>query len=357
MMKLHQLSLVCTIILANISPGFSQDSTAYDNVTDTITIIGVGDIMLGTNFPNAGYLPPNDDFISLMQALFDTLKEADITFGNLEGGFMDDGPVVKKCRDTTKCYAFRTPVKYAACLDSAGFDFMSLANNHAADFGKAGLDTTQKILNKMGIGSAGLKRDPVCTIDRGGIKIGLCAFSPNKGTCDINDLTTARSIVESLEAQVDIVVLSMHAGAEGADYQHVTKARESFYGENRGDVYHFAREMIDAGADVIFGHGPHVTRAIDFYKGRFIIYSMGNFCTYGRFNLRGPNGIAPIVKLWLAKDGELIKARIIPVFQDEELGVRYDMAGRVIQRINYLTRQDIPELDFSIDEQGWILFQ
>ena len=118
----------------------------------------------------------------------------------------------------------------------------------------------------------------------------------------------------------DIVIVSFHGGAEGADFQHVPKTNEMFHGENRGDVYNFAHTMIDNGADVVFGHGPHVTRAIEVYKDRFISYSLGNFCTYGRFNLAGPNGLAPIVKINVDTSGRFLSGRIIPVYQT--------MAGR-----------------------------
>jgi hypothetical protein len=82
--------------------------------------------------------------------------------------------------------------------------------------------------------------------------------------------------------------------------------------------------MIDNGADVVFGHGPHVTRAIEVYKDRFISYSLGNFCTYGRFNLAGPNGIAPIVKLNVDITGKFVSGRIIPVYQPWPGGVKPD---------------------------------
>ena len=74
-------------------------------------------------------------------------------------------------------------------------------------------------------------------------------------------------------------------------------AMRSTWDQNRGSVYRFAHEVVDAGADVVFGHGPHVTRALEFYRDRLICYSLGNFATYRRFNLSGPNGIAPIVKV------------------------------------------------------------
>ena len=102
------------------------------------------------------------------------------------------------------------------------------------------------------------------------------------------------------------------------------RAMEVFHGENRGDVYHFAHTMIDNGADVVFGHGPHVTRAIEVYRDRFISYSMGNFCTYGRINLAGPNGLAPIVKINVDTTGRFLSGRIIPCYQTWPGGVKYD---------------------------------
>ncbi len=337
--------------------GQITDSTLNKiNNSDTITIIAVGDIMLGSNFPSNECLPPNNNCMNLMSPLFETLKNADVTFGNLEGCFLDSGKLVKNCKDTTICYAFRMPNKYADCLDSAGFDLLSLANNHSGDFGIAGRNNTIQLLNSKNIKTAGLTDLKTAIIERNGYKIALCAFSPNKGTCDINDLETARTIIISLKSKCDIVIASFHGGAEGADYQHVPREQEIFYGENRGDVYNFSRVLIDAGADMVFGHGPHITRAIDFYKGKFIIYSLGNFCTYKRFNLKGPNGIAPIIKLWLSPQGDFFKAQIIPVYQGKQIGVRFDSQARVINKIEQLTRQDIPELKFEIDKKGFINF-
>ena len=131
----------------------------------------------------------------------------------------------------------------------------------------------------------------------------------------------------------NIVIVYFHGGAEGADFQNVPKTHEMFHGEDRGDVYNFAHTMIDKGADVVFGTGPHVTRAIEVYKDRFISYSMGNFCTYGRFNLAGPNGIAPIMKINVDKSGKFLSGRIIPVFQSSPGGVRIDSSRRVISKI------------------------
>ena len=137
----------------------------------------------------------------------------------------------------------------------------------------------------------------------------------------------------------------------------VPKKNEIYYGENRGDVYKFAHTMIDNGADVVFGHGPHVTRAIEVYKDRFISYSLGNFCTYGRFNLSGPNGIAPIIKLTVDVSGKFLSGLIIPVFQSWSGGVKIDGNKRVINKINELMSEDFPDSVITVSANGEIIYK
>lgn len=115
--------------------------------------------------------------------------------------------------------------------------------------------------------------------------------------------------------------------------------------------------MIDAGADVVFGHGPHVTRAVEVYKDRFICYSLGNFCTYGRFNLRGPNGIAPVIRLKVNSDGRFIQGKIIPVFQNGTAGVRVDPDRQVIKKLQDLTALDFPDSIIDISDNGEITYK
>ncbi|MGB0932497.1 MAG: MFS transporter, partial [Chitinophagales bacterium] len=157
---------------------------------------------------------------------------------------------------------------------------------------------------ELGIETAGLLTKPTAVFEKNGIKYGFAAFAPNSGTVDVRNITKAKAIVSELAKQSDIVIVSFHGGAEGSKYEHVPHKTEYFYGENRGNVEQFAHAVIDAGADIVFGHGPHVTRAVEVYKERFITYSMGNFATYGRFNLRGPNGIAPLYKLTIDSEGK-----------------------------------------------------
>jgi hypothetical protein len=112
--------------------------------------------------------------------------------------------------------------------------------------------------------------------------------------------------------------------------------------------------LVDAGADVIFGHGPHVTRAIEVYNDRFIAYSLGNFCTYARFNLSGPNGIAPIVKLQVNRDGEFLSGKIFPIKQIGSGMPIIDPQKAAIFKIRELTHIDIPESKIVIDDNGII---
>lgn len=328
---------------------------AIDSLPETFTVIGVGDIMLGTNYPEEKYLPPQDGKLLLADVL-DTLRNADVTFGNLEGTLFDEGGKPKTCRDSTICYVFRTPAKYVDRFVEAGFDVLSLANNHSGDFGAEGRIQTKKNLQAAGIAYAGLAgTDETVIFERSGLIFGMAAFAPNSGTCDIRNIVLAKKIVERLAAEVDVVIVSFHGGAEGPKNQNVTKATETFYGENRGNVYEFAHAVIDAGADIVFGHGPHVTRAVELYKDRFIAYSLGNFCTYGRFNLLGPAGVAPILKLEIDPEGTFLNGNIIPIYQQKTHGPKVDPQKRALKLIQTLTKEDFPDTPLIINADGRII--
>jgi len=336
--------------------GFQIPIQSYTQQPDTtlVSVIGVGDIMMGTSFPSTKYLPPSDTCDFLFAEVKEYLQDADITFGNLEGCFLDNGKVVKKCKDTTLCYAFKTPEKYFNCLIDAGFDVFSLANNHIFDFGERGINRTLELIEQNNTYAAGILERPYEVFERGGVTFGFCAFSPNKGTTLINDYAAAEKIISGLEEISDIIIVSFHGGAEGKNFQNVKCETEMFYGEDRGNVCEFAKMAIDAGADIIFGHGPHVTRAIDLYNDRLIAYSLGNFCTYKRMNLSGPNGVAPILKVYTDGEGKFLKAEIIPVKQYENAGPVYDPMHRAIKIVQKLVIEDFPESALQIDDNGLV---
>lgn len=319
-----------------------------------LLIIGVGDMMLGTNYPSASYLPPNGGK-DLLADVSEIIQTADLAFGNLEGTILDQGGKAKTCNNPDLCYVFRSPETYAQLFADAGFHMLSLANNHSGDFGAEGRKQTKASLDAVNIAYAGLAgTDEYCVVERNGIRYGMAAFAPNVGTCDVRNISRAKEIVKALKEKSDIVIVSFHGGAEGAKHQNVPKATETYYGENRGNVHAFSHAVIDAGADIVFGHGPHVTRAIELYKDRLIAYSLGNFCTYGRFNLSGPAGLAPLLKVFVDAEGRFVKGEIVPTYQMKSHGPKIDSQKRVIKDMIRLTKADFPETPLHIHEDGRI---
>ncbi len=309
-------------------------------------------MMLGTNYPAASYLPPNGGK-GMLKDVEEILRAADVTFGNLEGTIIDKGGTPKRCNNPSACYVFRSPTSYGVHFKNAGFDLLSLANNHSGDFGPEGRRITKQTLKENGIAFAGLAgTDETAIIERNGLKIGFCAFAPNRGTCDVRNLPRAKAIVKSMVDQTDLIIVSFHGGAEGSSHQHVPRRTETYYGENRGNVYAFAHAVVDAGADIVFGHGPHVTRAAELYNDRFIIYSLGNFCTYGRFNLRGAAGIAPLIKLQVNKQGAFVAGEVVPIYQQKTHGPKVDPQKRAVTKLKELTQQDFPETSLIISAEG-----
>ena len=327
-----------------------------------VRLVGVGDIMMGTDFPEAKYLNPDltpgADLSALIgPRLLTILQSADITFGNMEGSLFDGDGEHKPCKNPKTCYVFRSPSFHGELLREMGFDVMSIANNHSGDFREAGRGATMAALARNGIAYAGLdipgaRTATLTTVD--GARVGVLAVSPNWGTVSINDPDRAAGIVRELAAGHDIVLVSFHGGAEGREMTRVPREMEVFYGEDRGDVYGFAHAVIDAGADVVLGHGPHVPRAVEVYRGRFIAYSLGNFWTYGRFNLSDLAGVAPVVDLELARDGRLLKARIHSARQLGWGVPRIDDSGAAARAIAELTAMDFPESTLEFWPDGRI---
>ena len=331
----------------------TKTASAADTVRfrkDTISIVAVGDMMLGSAYPSKAGLPP-DDAKNSFKNVAEYLK-GDVVFGNLEGCFLNDGKSTK-CRDTVgnSCFAFRMPERYAAIYKDAGFNLLSIANNHVGDFGLKGRKRTAALLDSLNIKYAGLLSQPYTILEKDSLKYGFCAFAPNENTVSINNIDSARQLVATLKVQVDILIVSFHGGGEGARFEHVTKANEIFYQENRGNVYAFSHAVIDAGADIVLGHGPHVTRAVEVYKNKFIAYSMGNFCTYGMFNLKGLNGIAPLFNIKLNSKGDFLYADVTSVKQDKIHRLSVDTSHAAFKKITSLTNIDFPGNRLSFTDQ------
>ena len=318
------------------------------SLKDTISIIAVGDMMLGSAFPSKVNLPP-DDAIHSFKAV-DTFLKGDIVFGNLEGCFLNSGNS-SKCigANPNSCYAFRMPDRYGEIFKKAGFNVLSVANNHVGDFDAKGRKNTAKILDSLQIKYAGQLDKPFDIFEKDSVKYAFCAFAPNENTVSIKDIAGAKLLVAELKKQVDIVIVSFHGGGEGANFEHVTRKTEIFYKENRGNVYAFAHGVIDAGADIVLGHGPHVTRAVEIYKNKFIAYSLGNFCTYGMFSLKGPNGFAPLLQLKVNSKGDFLYADVVSVKQDKINRLTLDENFTAFNKLQSLTATDFPETNLKFE--------
>jgi poly-gamma-glutamate capsule biosynthesis protein CapA/YwtB (metallophosphatase superfamily) len=314
-----------------------------------LTLAAVGDIMLGTDFPEN--ILPDDDGVGFLEAVTPILSAPDVTFGNFEGVLQDGGEPVKQCKDKRICFLFRTPTRYAAYLARAGFDVLSLANNHARDFGEEGRSSSMAALDAVGIRHSG-REGTVASWIANGRRVALVAFAPNVGSNSLNDPQIGLPLVTQLAATHDIVIVSVHGGAEGNGAEVLPFAREIFAGEDRGNVVEFAHAMVDAGADLVLGHGPHVVRPMELYRDRLIAYSLGNFATYYGISVEGIRGIAPILLCTLDDDGRFISGRIEATTQIRPAGPSLDAARGVIELLRTLTASAFPGGSLEISADG-----
>ena len=306
----------------------------------TLDIAAVGDIMLGTTYPEDDYNRlPADDGASTLADVAPILRGADIAFGNLEGVMRDGGEPFKVCKDPRNCYLFRMPARYVHQLVDAGFDVMSLANNHARDFGEDGRSETMRILDEAGIRHSGREGD-IASWRVKDSRVALIAFAPNPGSHSLLDIPAAASLVSALAVEHDVVVVSFHGGAEGPDALHLVDGMELFYEEERGDLIAFTHAVIDAGADLVIGHGPHVPRALEVYRDRLIAYSLGNFATGIGISVEGNKGLAPILLVTLAGDGRFVRGRIVSARQERPYGPRLDLSNAAFNLMRDLTVTD-----------------
>ena len=242
-----------------------------------------------------------------------------------------------------RCYAFLTPTLLAPRLADAGFTHLNLANNHANDFGQDGRRSTETTLEGMGLATYGpLGRIAIDTVRRGGAMtiVGVIGFTTYPFAYDLLDIPQSVSVVDSLRRLVDVLVVTFHGGAEGAAALHLPFVAESLGREPRGDLQAWAHAVVDAGADLVVGHGPHVLRGIEFRNGKLIAYSLGNFATYRGFNLAGPQALTGVLQVELAGDGRLLRARLVPMRQQPLQGPAPDPDGGAAGLVRELSADD-----------------
>lgn len=332
-----------------------SDTIEARHLPGYVTVAFTGDIMMGTTFPDSIHgtgLPPEDG-----RHIFDDVKDvisgATFAGGNLEGSFLE-GPGHRRPMTNPRTYfIFRMPPEYVNRLLEAGYDFVGIANNHINDFGEPGRQSTMQTLRDAGLAHAGLKEKcETAYVKRDGVIFGVAQVGHGMNNVDINDLEEVKRVVGELRKNADIVILSFHGGAEGSSYTHVPGKLEYYVGEERGNVKEVAHAAIDAGADVVFGHGPHVVRAAELYKDHIIFYSLGNFCTPVRMGISGLTGQAPIAEVKLGMDGKFLGGKIHSFIQKRGLGPRKDPSNSAAHQIRTLSLQDFPDSPLRIADDG-----
>ncbi len=271
---------------------------------DAIKIIFVGDIMLSRGV--ASQIKKQNDFRYPFLAIADTVRAADLAFGNLEGPISDGG------RDQGSIYSFRAHPTVLQGLTFAGFDVLSVANNHMWDWGDEALLDTVKILGSHGITPVGAGEDELSANSPvvrqvGGTKVAFFAYttlypprleasSSTPGVSRFDEDVVATTIGAAKQF-ADIVVVSLHWGEEYESNANAYQKR-------------VARMLVDAGADIVVGHHPHVIQEVEEYKNGLIFYSLGNFVFDQNFSNATMEGLMMEVTV---TDGGVATARQIPI--------------------------------------------
>ena len=309
-----------------------------------VSIVATGDIVMGST-PN---LPPDGG-----RSFFNGVKSdlaGDVVLGNLEGTLSTGGR--SKCGSgSSNCYAFQTPPSYAAWLKKAGFTMMNVANNHAYDFGASGQKQTLAALATQRLASTG-RPGQIAYEQVGDIEVAVVGFAPYPWAQSLTDIPAARRLVEKAAGKADVVIVSMHGGAEGTDHTHVSPGTETYLGENRGNLVAFSHAVVDAGADVVIGHGPHVLRGMEWYKGRLIAYSLGNFAGYKVFALGGQLSLSGILRVTLTGNGEFESATLVPTRLVRAGVPALDPAESAHGIVRTLSRQDFGRRGVKISANG-----
>src|SRR6184192_3906127 len=260
----------------NVTP-VNVPRQALQRPTDTLRLCAVGDLNLDRRVAGAGLL--QGDTLYPFRALLESLRGADITFGNLESPIASDSTPVPDSGGV-----FTAPPLAALALARAGFDIVSTANNHAWDGGQAAAEQTMRLLTRAGVRfvGSGFGRDmaeqPVI-LERRGWRVAFFAvtrawnpapysFYSHAGSRYVAWGDTGRiyPAIREVKAsgRADLIVVSVHGGTEYADAppKHMQE---------------LARGVVDAGADLVLAHHPHVLQPVVWYKHKPIVQSLGNF--------------------------------------------------------------------------------
>ncbi len=326
-----------------------QPAQPVDESEKAISLAATGDVIMG-NAPSR--LPANDG-----EGFFDDVKaalKADLVMGNLEEPLTKDTGTGKCGASATNCYQFRAPPEYAAHLKDAGFELLNQANNHGYDYGPQGYENTQRALEEHDLQHTGAPNQ-ITVVEVGGVTVAVAGFSSYVWSNSLVDIESAKRVVAKAATMADVVVVQVHMGAEGADKSRVKPGTELFFGENRGDPIKFSHAVVDAGADLVVGHGPHVLRGMEFYRGRLIAYSLGNFAGGGKsLNSSGRLGWGGVLKVSLKADGGFVDGSFTSTQMNGVGRPSIDRKHHGLGLVREVSRADFPKSGARLDAAGRI---
>ncbi|HLV56509.1 MAG TPA: CapA family protein [Actinotalea caeni] len=341
------LLVVCGVgaTRANAIPGCPAALPSQPaRVPGQVSIGGAGDVLIH----DVGHTVPDDGGAGYFADVEHWFTQ-DLVTANLEQVISEDTGHVK-CDPGGDCLAFRSAPGTAQYF--TGFDLLNLANNHTSDFGPAGYANTQAHLAAHDVRTVGARNEIACT-NIGGTTVAVIGFAPYANTNRLTDLRHVKNLVASAAQSADLVVVHAHMGAEGPDANVVRPGPERMYGEDRGDVVAFSHAAVDAGADLVLGHGPHTLRGMEFYRGRLIAYSLGNFGGGGVFGADEATRYGIYLDVTLHSDGRFGQGRLHALHFEHDGGRPVpDPDARATELVDEFSQRDFPATAPQIDADG-----
>ncbi len=326
---------------SEVSKEISSDTP---KINDTISIGFVGDIVPGINASE-----------NILSDVTLNTEKPDIMMGNFEGVVTNN--IYFKCKpDSLNCFSFNGDDVFLGLLSKSSFDVLNVANNHFNDYGEIGQEETIKEIRKAGIITSGIKNE-ITYITKNNFTIGIVGFSTYSWTTNMNNEETLKKIISVADQNSNIVIVVFHGGGEGIKYTHTPSETELYLGEDRGNLRAFGQSSIDAGADIVIGSGPHVLRGIEWYKGKLIAYSLGNFASVNSLLTSGLLKTTAMIEASFKKDGSFVSGAIVP-FEIDTNGIPHpDLNNTSITIINDLSKNDFGKQGIELDSSGEIKMQ
>jgi hypothetical protein len=316
----------------------------------SVRLTAVGDTILGNTSDG---LPPNPG--SYLDAVKRKIRwNAQVRFANLEGTLTNVSNGKCGNHNGGSCFAFRNPPHYAAFLHRAGLTVLNNANNHSHDFGADGLAQTIRAIHRHHMKQSGQPGE-VTVVHAGTTPVAIVGFAPYSNTADMLNIPAAKHLIRKARHKARVVVVYMHAGAEGSSADHVTGHEEYFVGEDRGNPQKFAHMAVRNGASLVIASGPHVVRGMEFFHRRLIAYSLGNFANFHNFGGGGILSDSAILHVELTPTGKFKAARLFSVRLDS-VG-HPTLGGGTVRLVRRLSRHDFGSHRARFSHRGVITHQ